>query len=133
MIRECASKVPSDVATLWFRCRTNDGPPTPRPCPQEGLWTYEFWLSFRESIVAVGQNGESEMLQVIRRSVHKTCPFPEQQVPEDRTYFDRGCATGLAFPLVLRLYQQDADNQIDQGELTRWNGSPRSSECGREN
>src|ERR1700704_4123553 len=46
MIRERAAEVPSDVAALWFRCRTDDGSLTPRPCPQEGLWTYEIWLSF---------------------------------------------------------------------------------------
>jgi glycosyltransferase involved in cell wall biosynthesis len=113
MIRECAAKVPSDVAALWFRCRTDDGSLTPRPCPQEGLWTYEIWLSFCESVVAAGKNGDSEMLQVIRRSVHATCPYPEQRVPEDRTYFDRALRyRSCFFPTVLRLYHQDADNQM---------------------
>jgi hypothetical protein len=113
MIRERAAEVPSDVAALWFRCRTDDGSLTPRPCPQEGLWTYEIWLSFCESVVAAGKNGDSEMLQVIRRSVHKTCRYPEQRVPEDRTYFDRALHYRSCFiPMVLRLYHQDADNQM---------------------
>jgi len=113
MIRECAAKVPSDVATLWFRCRMDDGSLTPSPCPHEGLWTYETWLSFCESVTVAGKNGNSEMLQVIRRSVHKVFHYPERRVLEDRTYFDRALRyRSCFFRMVLRHYHQDADNQM---------------------
>ena len=42
-----------------------------------------------------------------------TCPLPQQRVPEDRTYFPRALRyRSCFFPMVLRLYHQDADNQM---------------------
>jgi glycosyltransferase involved in cell wall biosynthesis len=111
VIRQCAMEAPSDVAVLWFQCRMDDGTLTPVPCPQAGPWDYEHWLAFCESMTVADAN--SEMLLAMRRSAHTTFRFPDERVPEDRTYFDLAKRYRSRFyQIVLRLYHQDANDQM---------------------
>jgi glycosyltransferase involved in cell wall biosynthesis len=111
LIRQRAMEVPSDIAVLWFQCRMDDGTLTPFPSPQAGRWDYEHWLSFCESMTVADAN--SEMLLAMRRSAHHTFRFPDERVPEDRTYFDLAkCYGSWFYPVVLRLYHQDANDQM---------------------
>jgi hypothetical protein len=91
----------------------DDGSLTPRPCPQEGIWRYDNWLSFCETIIAAGPEGESEMLLVIRRNIHEDFHFNETTAPEDLFYFDvHKNYRSRFYPTTLRLYHQDADNRV---------------------
>ena len=102
----------SDVAALWFRCRCDDGTITPSNIPRLGRVDLKDKLLFHEACVGK----IDELFHVCRRSTFSNVKFPSNRGLEDlyflnfsKHYLGRIC------PEVLRLYHQDANNQISRG------------------
>ena len=108
----------SDVAALWFRCRRDNGAITPSSIPKLGRVDQKEKLMFHEA--CVGQS--DEVLHVCRRSTFSNVKFPSNRGLEELYFLNFSKHhLGRIYPEVLRLYHQDADNQISRsiGRLNR--------------
>ena len=99
----------SDVAALWFRCRRDDGTITPSNIPKLGRVDFRDKLLFHESCVGKSD----EVFHVCRRSTFVDVKYPSNRGLEDLYFLNFSKRyVGRICPEVLRLYHQDADNQI---------------------
>jgi glycosyltransferase involved in cell wall biosynthesis len=101
----------SDVAALWFRCRCDNGTIVPSSIPKMGRVDLKQKLLFHEACVGKSD----EVFHVCRRTTFSNVRFPSNRGLEElyflnfsKHYLGRIC------PEVLRLYHQDADNQISR-------------------
>lgn len=104
-----ASAAPEAVAGLWFRCLMDDGLviPTRLTAPQE--WDYAGFLTFWNA----SSRQWHDMLYCIRRRSFALLPQPEGRMDDIKYLIDFACRFHIrAYPDVLRLYHQDADNQL---------------------
>ncbi len=106
---ERASAAPATVAGLWFRCLMDDGLiiPTRLTAPQE--WDYAGFLTFWNA----SSRQWRDMLYCIRRASFARLPQPEGRMDDIKYLIDFAFRFRIrAYPEALRLYHQDAANQL---------------------
>jgi glycosyltransferase involved in cell wall biosynthesis len=106
---ERASAAPDAVAGLWFRCQMDDGQiiPARLTIPQE--WDYAGFLAFWNA----SSRQWRDMLYCIRRHTFALLPQPEGRMDDIKYLIDFAFRFRIrAYPEILRLYHQDADNQL---------------------
>jgi len=111
LLFEQASAAPDAVAGLWFRCRMDDGRTVPAllTAPQE--WDYAGFLAFWNATSRQWR----DMLYCNRRRSFARLPLPEGWMDDVKYLLDFARQFRIrAHPQVLRLYHQDADNQLVQ-------------------
>jgi glycosyltransferase involved in cell wall biosynthesis len=101
----------SDVAALWFRCRMDNGTITPCRMLKLGRLDFRDKLLFHEACVG----GADEVFHVCRRSTFSNVKYPSNRGLEELYFLNFSKHyLGCVCPEVLRLYHQDADNQISR-------------------
>ena len=106
---EAASAAPDSVEGLWFRCRMDDGQEIPArlTAPQE--WDYAGFVGFWNGTARQWR----DMLYCNRRRSFAALPQPEGLMDDVKYLLDFARRYRIrAFPKVLRLYHQDAANQL---------------------
>lgn len=104
-----AGAVPDGVTALWFRCRLDDGTLSPDPMPSQREWDYLGYLSFLEQT----HGRKRDMIRCVRRECFDQLLYPESRMLEDKFHLDFARRfRSRAYPDVLRLYHQDARNQL---------------------
>ena len=103
---------------LWFRSRLDDGRVAPDPVPVITDLDYCGYVRFLEE--TLGQ--PRDMIRCVRRSCFDVLLYPESRMLEDKFHLDFAMSFRSRInPDILRLYHQDAGNQlVDKlGQLTR--------------
>ena len=108
-IRDCALGAPATVHALWFPCRMDDGSLSPEPLPRKPQWDYEGYLGFLEET----RGRWRDMLRCVRRPCFAEVGYPANRMLEDKFHLDFARRfRSRVHPEVLRLYHQDAGNQL---------------------
>ena len=103
---------------LWFRSRLDDGRVAPEQVPASTDLDYAGYVRFLEA--TFGQ--PRDMIRCVRRSCFDVLLYPENRMLEDKFHLDFARLFRSRISVdVLRLYHQDAGNQlVDKlGQLTR--------------
>ena len=104
-----ASAAPDGIAALWFRCRLDDGRLSPDPMPHVVEWDYRGYIGFLEATFGRPR----DMIRCVRRACFEQLLYPESRMLEDKFHLDFARRfRSRAYPDVLRLYHQDAGNQL---------------------
>jgi glycosyltransferase involved in cell wall biosynthesis len=106
---EAASAAPDTVEGIWFRCRMDDGQEIPARLTQPQEWDYAGFVDFWNRTARQWR----DMLYCNRRRSFATLPQPEGRMDDVKYLLDFARRYRIrAFPKVLRLYHQDAANQL---------------------
>lgn len=104
-----AAGAPDDIDALWFRCRMDDGLVIPRRLTQIQEWDYGRFVGFWQETVGEWR----DMLYCTRRRCHDALRQPAGRMDEAKYLLDFAKRFRIrAYPDVLRLYHQDAENRI---------------------
>ncbi len=104
-----ASAAPDGIAALWFRCRLDDGRVSPDPMPSMAVWDYSGYIRFLEATFGRPR----DMIRCVRRGCFEHVFYPDSRMLEDKFHLDFARRfRSRAYPDVLRLYHQDAANQL---------------------
>ena len=102
-------QTPDTVEGLWFRCRMDDGRIIPPHLTQPQEWDYPAFLAFWNQCA----RDWHDMLYCNRRRSFALLPQPAGRMDDIKYLVDFGKRFRIrAFPEVLRLYHQDAANQL---------------------
>src|SRR5579862_4482573 len=109
LIAGLAAASSEEVGALWFRCRMDDGRLCPERLSEPREWDYAGYVGFLEATVGEWR----DMLRCTRRRCYREIREPIDRMDASKYLLDfarrfRICAR----PEVLRLYHQDADNQL---------------------
>jgi glycosyltransferase involved in cell wall biosynthesis len=118
-IQTLASAAADEVQSLWFRCRMDDGSVCPERLTTPYTWDYAGFVDFLEETVGEWR----DMLRCSRRACCETVRYPEDRADGEKYLHDFAHRFRIcAHPDVLRLYHQDADNQLVrfQARLDPW-------------
>lgn len=115
-IHRDASTASEEVTALRYMCRDDQGATSPDPPFARETWTWErFVRSFEEQL-----GGRGEALLCTRATTFPAVSYPEGHAEEGLYNLDVVRAGLLmTFPEVLRLYHQDAPNQITRPDYRR--------------
>lgn len=106
---ERAAASPDAVAGLWFRCRMDDGQLIPTQLTEPQEWDYAGFLAFWNATARQWR----DMIYCIHRSSFAVLPQPEGRMDDIKYLIDFASQFRIrAYPDVLRLYHQDAENQL---------------------
>ncbi len=104
-----ANAAPDGIAALWFRCRLDDGRLSPDPMPAMAEWDYRGYIGFLEATFGRPR----DMIRCVRRACLEQLLYPDSRMLEDKFHLDFARRfQSRAYPDVLRLYHQDAGNQL---------------------
>jgi glycosyltransferase involved in cell wall biosynthesis len=104
-----AAAAPDGIAALWFRCRLDDGRLSPDRMPGAAEWDYRGYVGFLEATFGRPR----DMIRCVRRACFEQILYPENRMLEDTFHLDFARRfRSRAYPDVLRLYHQDAANQL---------------------
>ena len=113
-----AGRAPHSLHALWFRSRLDDGRFAPDPIPPGGDLDYRGYIRFLEATL----DQPRDMIRCVRRWCFDLVRYPDNRMLEDKFHLD----FALLFRSrihhdVLRLYHQDAGNQLVRqlGRLSR--------------
>ena len=108
-IASLAAGQPDDIDALWFRCRMDDGQVSPGRLTAMQEWDYAGFVGFWQATVGEWR----DMLYCSRRRCHDALRQPAGRMDEAKYLLDFAKRFRIrAYPDVLRLYHQDADNQL---------------------
>jgi glycosyltransferase involved in cell wall biosynthesis len=109
LIAELAAASSEEVGSLWFRCRMDDGGLCPEQLSEPCEWDYAGYVGFLEATVGQWR----DMLRCTRRRCFREMREPTNRMNASKYLLDfaRRFRIG-ARPEVLRLYHQDAGNQL---------------------
>ncbi len=108
-MHELAAASPESVHALWFRCRMDDGGISPDPMPATREWDYAGFLGFLDATVGRWR----DMMRCVRRDCFQDPGFADIPMIEGQFHLDFARRfRSRAYDDVLRLYHQDADNQL---------------------
>jgi len=108
-IARLAAGLPDDIDALWFRCRMDDGLVSPTRLSAMQEWDYAGFVGFWQETVGEWR----DMLYCSRRRCHDALRQPAGRMDEAKYLLDFAKRFRIrAYPDVLRLYHQDADNQL---------------------
>jgi glycosyltransferase involved in cell wall biosynthesis len=97
------------IDRLRFMTQLDNGQLTPDPPLVEEEWGYEDYLRFVDRSVG----GSGETLSCVRRSTFAVVRYPDDRATMTQYHIDFAAEyRQKVFPIVLRLYHQDAENQI---------------------
>ena len=104
-----AARISADVAALWFRCRMDDGYVSPPQLTEARQWDYAGFVRFWSQ-----SSGQwRDMLYCTRRDCFRQLLQPADRMDDTKFLLDFARQFRIwANPDVLRLYHQDADNQL---------------------
>jgi glycosyltransferase involved in cell wall biosynthesis len=104
-----ATRATADIAALWFRCRMDDGYLSPPQLTESQQWDYAGFVRFWSQ-----SSGQwRDMLYCTRRDCFKQLRQPADRMDDTKFLADFARLFRIwANPDVLRLYHQDADNQL---------------------
>lgn len=115
-MRRRTSDVGNEIKSVRFMCRLDSGELSPAPPLKDEVWNYEAYIRWTESTL----DGRQETLGVVRRKTFQKVRYPDNRSLEAiyhldfaRHFLARSC------PDVMRLYHQDADNQLVKPEACR--------------
>ncbi len=109
ILRDRVRRVPDTVEGLWFRARMDDGRAIPPHLTQPQEWDYPAFLAFWNQ----SARDWHDMLYCNRRRSFAHLPQPAGRMDDIKYLLDFGKRFRIrAFPEVLRLYHQDAANQL---------------------
>ena len=103
------ARAPADIAALWFRCRMDDGYLSPPQLTESQQWDYAGFVRFWSQ-----SSGQwRDMLYCTRRDCFKQLRQPADRMDDTKFLVDFARLFHIwANPDVLRLYHQDAGNQL---------------------
>jgi glycosyltransferase involved in cell wall biosynthesis len=109
VIADLIGRAPPEVAALWFRCRMDDGGLSPPQLNQAQFWDYAGFVRFWSQ-----SSGQwRDMLYCTRRACFAELPQPGGRKDDTKFLIDFAQRHRIwAHPDVLRLYHQDAGNQL---------------------
>lgn len=115
-IHKRAHEVGPDIAKLRFMCRYAFGQITPSPPLVDEIIDYYGYIRWMETTF----EGLQETLVVVRRSTFQSVRYANSRMTES-VYHLNFARLFLArdLPEVVRIYHQDADNQLTKPELRR--------------
>jgi glycosyltransferase involved in cell wall biosynthesis len=97
------------VDAFFFRCRTDDGSLSPSSMPPPGPITYAGYLQH----VNACAGGKRDSLWCRKKATFATVRYPDNFALEDLYHLDFNRAFSVvACPEIVRLYHQDADDQL---------------------
>jgi len=109
VMRQRAAEVGSDISGLRFMCRLDNGEISPDPPLKDEVWDYADYIRWMESVI----DGRQETLVVVRRQTFATARYPDGREAEAIYHLDFARRFAVrTCPTVVRLYHQDADNQL---------------------
>ena len=109
LIAGLVARAAVDIAALWFRCRMDDGYICPPKLTEARQWNYAGFVRFWAQ--STGQ--WRDMLYCTRRDCFKLLRQPANRMDDTKFLLDFAKQFRIwAYPDVLRLYHQDADNQL---------------------
>jgi hypothetical protein len=109
MLAEQALAAPADVAGLWFRCRMDDGRIIPEKLTEMQEWDYDGFIDFWNHTAREWR----DMLYCNRHRTFAELLQPEGRRDDTKYLLDFAKRFRIrAFPAVMRLYHQDAGNQL---------------------
>ena len=109
ILHDQVRRTPDTVEGLWFRARMDDGRAIPPHLTQPLEWDYPAFLVFWNQCA----RDWHDMLYCNRRRSFNRLPQPAGRMDDVKYLIDFGkCFRVRAFPQVLRLYHQDATNQL---------------------
>lgn len=108
-IADRAARAPASIAALWFRCRMDDGYLSPPQLTESQQWDYAGFVRFWSQ-----SSGQwRDMLYCTRRDCFKQLRQPADRMDDTKFLVDFARLFHIwANPDVLRLYHQDAGNQL---------------------
>jgi glycosyltransferase involved in cell wall biosynthesis len=109
LIADLAAGANSDVGALWFRCRMDNGHVSPAALSSPRTWDYASYIGFLEETVGQWR----DVLRCLRRDCCMLVRWPSSRMDASKFLLDfarrfRVCA----YPDVLLLYHQDAENHL---------------------
>ena len=109
IIANLAAQAAPDTAALWFRCHMDSGYVSPPLLTQPQHWDYAGFVRFWSQ-----SSGQwRDMLYCTRRSCFKDIRQPTNRMDDSKFLIDFARQFHIrANPDILRLYHQDADNQL---------------------
>ena len=108
-MRELALGAPADIHSLGFRCRMDDGRLSPARLSQPREWDYGGYVRFLEETVGEWR----DMIRCSRRACCEQVRYPSDRTDVNKYLLDFARGFRIrAYPDVLRLYHQDAENQL---------------------
>ncbi len=103
-----AKSAPPSLHALWFRSRLDDGRLSPARIPASDL-DYRGYLHFLEATLEVPR----DMIRCVRRSCFDLVLYPDSRMLEEKFHLDFALLfRSRIHPEILRLYHQDAGNQL---------------------
>jgi glycosyltransferase involved in cell wall biosynthesis len=109
IIAEHARAAPDDVEGLWFRCRMDDGQVIPQKLTEPQEWDYAGFIDFWNRTAREWR----DMLYCNRRRSFAVLLQPEGRMDDTKYLLDFAKHFRIrANPAVMRLYHQDAGNQL---------------------
>jgi glycosyltransferase involved in cell wall biosynthesis len=106
---ERAAAAPDTVEGLWFRCRMDDGRMIPALLTEPQEWDYAGFLAFWNASARQWR----DMLYCNRRRSFALLPQPVGRMDDIKYLLDFARRFRIrAYPEALRLYHQDAGNQL---------------------
>jgi len=108
-VHQRLSGLPTDVMGARFLCRLDNGNISPDPLPTEGLLDYQRYVKFLEDHI----NKDHDFVDCVRAKTYKDIRYPTNSGLEDLYHLDfHKKFSSWVFHDVVRLYHQDADNQL---------------------
>jgi glycosyltransferase involved in cell wall biosynthesis len=114
VIHRDAVDAPESVNMLRYMCKDPQGVLSPEPPYVRETWTYERYIRALEESI------RGEALPASRTSTFPAVAFPEGHAEEALYHLDLGLlGMSMTSPEVVRIYHQDAPNQITKPDFRR--------------
>lgn len=109
VIHGYAASAPDNIDAYSFRVRLDDGSLNPAEMPEVREWDFFGYLAYHEAMYGLPR----DMIRCVRRRCYDKLMYPDSRMLEDKYLLDfaRLFRTRICEDVV-RLYHQDADNQI---------------------
>ena len=109
VLAQHALAAPDDVEGLWFRCRMDDGQVIPKKLTEAQEWDYAGFIDFWNHTAREWR----DMLYCNRRRSFAVLLQPQGRRDDVKYLLDFAKRFRIrAYPTVMRLYHQDAGNQL---------------------
>lgn len=116
-IRDRIAQATPNVGALRFMCRTNRGELSPEPPHDGSICGYESYLRWMERSV---MGARQESIPCVRADTFPAIRWPEGHAEEALYHLDVARAVDVQLePDVVRIYHQDASNQVTRPQMKR--------------
>jgi glycosyltransferase involved in cell wall biosynthesis len=109
LIADRSARTGRDVGGLFFRCRMDSGLVSPEALSRPRAWDYRGYVGFLDETVGQWR----DVLRCMRRSCCEVVRWPYNRMDASKFLLDFArCFRLFAYPEVLLLYHQDAENHL---------------------